>query len=42
MYGLHRMHFTIFSHQVGWVDGKGVDIYPWGLRIQPHKWHNYG
>jgi len=32
-YGLNRMHSTIFSHQAGWFDGKGVDIHPWGLRI---------
>jgi hypothetical protein len=42
MYGLHRMHFTIFSHQARWFDGKGVDIYPRGLKIKPHKRHNYG
>jgi len=32
-YGLNKMHSAIFSHQVGWFDGKGVDIHPWGLRI---------
>jgi hypothetical protein len=36
-YGVNRMHFTIFSEQMGWFDGKGVDIHPWGLRIKPHK-----
>ncbi len=29
-YGLNIMHSTIFSYQVGWFDGKGVDIHPWG------------
>ncbi len=33
-YGLNIIHSTIFTHQVGWFDGKRVDIYPWGLRIQ--------
>ncbi len=28
------MHPTIFSHQVGWFDGKGVDIHPLGIRIK--------
>jgi hypothetical protein len=27
----------MFTHQVGWLEGKGVDIHPWGLRIKPHK-----
>jgi hypothetical protein len=31
-YELNRMHFTIFSHQVGWLDGKKGYIYPWGVR----------
>jgi hypothetical protein len=41
-YGLNRIHSTIFAHQVGWFDGKGVDIHPWGLRIKPHKLHSCG
>jgi hypothetical protein len=28
-YGVNKMHLIIFSHQVGWFDGKGVDIHPW-------------
>jgi hypothetical protein len=24
------MHLTIFLHQVGWFDGKGVHIHLWG------------
>jgi len=36
-YGLDRMHPNVFSHQVGWFDGKEVDINPWGLRIKLHK-----
>jgi hypothetical protein len=28
-YGLNIMHSIIFSYQVGWFDGKGVDIHPW-------------
>ncbi len=27
-YGLNRMHSFIVSHQVGWFDGKGIDIHP--------------
>jgi hypothetical protein len=27
-YGLNRMHSIIFLHQVGWFDGKRVDICP--------------
>jgi hypothetical protein len=28
------MYRIIFSNQVGWIDGKEIDIHPWGLRIQ--------
>jgi len=41
-YELNKIHCTIFVHQVGWLDGKGIDIYPWGLRFKPHKGHNCG
>jgi hypothetical protein len=39
-YGLNRMHSTIFEHQVGWFDGKGVDIHFLGISIKPHKLHS--
>jgi hypothetical protein len=29
-YGVNKMHLTIFLHQVGWFDGKGVHIHLWG------------
>ncbi len=35
-YGLNRMHSTIFAHQMGWFNDKGVDIHPWGLRYISH------
>jgi len=41
-YALNKMHFTILVHQVGWFDGKWVDMHPWGLRIKPHKLHSCG
>jgi len=41
-YGLDKMHCTMFAHQVGWFDGKGVDIHPWGLSIKLHKLHSCG
>jgi hypothetical protein len=36
-YGIHKMHFNMFSHQVGWFDSKGIDSHVWGLRIKAHK-----
>jgi hypothetical protein len=36
-YGLNRMHSFTFLHQVGWFDGKGIDVHPWGLKIKLHK-----
>jgi hypothetical protein len=41
-YGLNKMHFAMLAHKVRWYDGKGVDIYPWGLRIKLHKLHSCG
>jgi hypothetical protein len=36
-YGVNRMHSTVFSHQMGWFDGKGIDIHPWGFKDQTSK-----
>jgi len=36
-YGLNKIHPILFSHQVGWFDGRGVDIHVCGLRIKLHK-----
>jgi hypothetical protein len=36
------MHLIMFSHQVGWFDGKRIDIHPWGQRMKSHKWHSCG
>jgi hypothetical protein len=41
-YGVNIMHSIIFSHQVGWFDDKGIDIYPWGLKIKPCKGQSCG
>jgi hypothetical protein len=29
-YGVNKMHPTIFLHQVGWFDGKGIHVHLWG------------
>jgi len=41
-YGLNKMQSTTIANQMGWFGCKEIDIYPWGLRIQLHKLHNYG
>jgi hypothetical protein len=41
-YGVNKMHSITSSQQVGWFDGKGIDIHPWGLRMKLHKWHDCG
>jgi len=38
-YGINKMHCTIFSHEVGWFDGKRIHIHLWGLNIKPHNRH---
>jgi hypothetical protein len=40
--GLNRMQSIIFVHQMGWFDGKRVDIRTWGLNVKPHKLHSCG
>jgi len=41
-YGLNRMHSSMFANQVGWFDGKGLDIHPLNLRIKLPKLHSCG
>jgi hypothetical protein len=36
-YGLNIMKIRLFTQQVGWLDGKGVEFHPWGPRIKLHK-----
>jgi len=33
-YKLNRMHSITLSHQVGWLNGKEVNIYTWGSKDQ--------
>jgi hypothetical protein len=33
------MHVTFLLQQMGWLGGKGVNLHPWGSRINLHKWH---
>jgi hypothetical protein len=33
------MHTIILLRQVGWLGEIGVDPYPWGSKINFHKWH---
>jgi hypothetical protein len=28
------MHISFLPQQMGWLDGKGIDFHPWGLKIQ--------
>jgi hypothetical protein len=36
-YGVNRINVRLFTQQVGWLGGKGVELHPWGLRIKLHK-----
>ncbi len=36
-YGVNKMHSITFSQQVGWFDGKRIDIHPCSLRTKMHK-----
>jgi len=33
------MHITLFSTKMGWLDGKGINLHPWGSRINAYEWH---
>jgi hypothetical protein len=41
-YGLNKMQSITIANQMRLFDCKGIDIYPWGLRMKLHKLHNYG
>jgi hypothetical protein len=36
--GLNRINVRLFTQQVGWFGGKGVELHPWGPKIKFHKW----
>jgi hypothetical protein len=47
-YGLSKINIRLFTQQVGWLGGKGVELYPWGPRINftldiryGQHWNNY-
>jgi len=31
------MHITSLPQQMEWLGGRGIDLHPWGSRINPHK-----
>jgi hypothetical protein len=33
-YGLNIISTKLFTQQVGWFGGKGVDFHPWGFKDQ--------
>jgi len=41
-YEIKKMYPIIFSNQVGWINGKEIDIHPSGLRIKLHNWYSCG
>jgi hypothetical protein len=36
-YGLNRIKIKLFTQQVRWLGGKGVELHPWGPKIKHHK-----
>ncbi len=38
--GLNRIKNKLFTQQMGWFDGKKVELHPWGPKIKLHKWHS--
>jgi len=38
-YGLNKINIRLFTQQVGYLGGKGVELHPWDLKIKLHKWH---
>ncbi len=39
-YGLNKINTKLFTQQVGWHGGKGVEFHHWGPRIKLQKWHS--
>jgi hypothetical protein len=33
-YGLNKINIILFTQQVGWLDGKGIQFHPWGSKDQ--------
>jgi hypothetical protein len=33
-YGLNKINIKSYTQKVGWLGDKGVEIYPWGLKIK--------
>jgi hypothetical protein len=38
--GLNRIKIKLFTQQMGWLDGKEVELHPWGPNIKFHKWYS--
>jgi hypothetical protein len=36
-YGVNKINIRLFTQQLGWLDGKAVELHPWGPRIKLHK-----
>ncbi len=38
-YSLNKISIKLWTQQVGWLGGQGVELHPWGPRINFHKRH---
>jgi len=36
-YGLNIIKIKLFTQQVEWLNGEGIELHPWGSRIKLHK-----
>jgi len=39
-YGLNKTNIKLFTPQLGWFNGKKIELHPWDTRIKFHKWHS--
>jgi len=40
-YGPNKINIRLFTKEMGWVCGKGIELNPLGSNIEFHKWYSF-
>ncbi len=38
-YGLNKTNIRLFTQEMGWLGGKGIEFHIWGPGNKLHMWH---